>query len=230
MNATIAESAFNLAYLAAAWTIVALLARNHSRGAEAERPLSWRFLLAFALLAFGDSFHVGARIAAALAGTERAVVAGVDSSIPGLGTLATAYTVTGFYMAMFDARRIAAGERAGPAFWAMEALLALRLAVMALPGNAWETGSSPFLMGVFRNSFLVLPGVVLAALFIRDGGRRREGAWTGVGWCMLASFACYSAVILLNDVSPGFGMLMIPKTLAYVAMGIFILRRKPKAA
>lgn len=228
MNATIAESVFNLAYFAAAWTIVAFLARKFSRSAEAERPLDWRCLLAFALLAFGDSFHVGGRVIAAFVGTERAVavVGGVASSIPGLGTLATSYTITGFYMAVIEVRRMSAGKKTNPLFWTMEALLAIRLAVMALPGNAWETGSSPFFMDVFRNAFLIVPGAILAGLFIRDGINFKDRAWTVVGWCMAASFACYSAVILLNDVSPEFGMLMIPKTLAYVVMGIFVVKRK----
>jgi len=229
MNATFFESVFNVAYFVAAWTIVAFLVRKFSRSAEAERPLDWRCLLAFAMLSFGDSFHVGARIISAFVGAERAVVAvgGVASSLTGLGTLATSYTITGFYMAMTEVRRIGSRKKTNPLFWIMQALLAARLAVMALPGNGWETGSSPFFMSVFRNAFLIVPGALLAGLFIRDGLLLKDRAWTAVGWCMAASFACYAAVILLNDVSPEFGMLMLPKTVAYVVMGIVIVKRKP---
>jgi hypothetical protein len=227
MNATIVESIFNVAYFLTAWSLVVLLARKFSRSPGADKPLAGRFLLAFALLAFGDSFHVGARVFSSIVGAERAVVnlGGIPSSLIGLGMLATSYTITGFYMVMTDARRLRAGEKTDPLFWTMQALLAARLIVMALPGNAWESGASPFAMGLFRNLFLILPGAVLAARFILDGRGFKDRSLTLVGWCMAASFACYAAVILLNDAFPMIGMLMLPKTVAYVVMGIALVRR-----
>ena len=96
----IMESAFDLLYLLTVWVLVALMAKGRSRVVEAEKPLAARFLLAFALLASGDTFHVGARVLTAIIGPERASmsVGGLPSSFVGLGMLATAYTMTGFYM------------------------------------------------------------------------------------------------------------------------------------
>jgi hypothetical protein len=233
---TIMECSFDILYLATVWILVALMAKGRKRVAETDRPLAGLFLLAFALLASGDSFHVGARVLTALIGPDRALasVGGVPSTFIGLGSLATAYTMTGFYMALAMARKTRSGAKADAAFWIMEILLGLRLVIMALPGNAWERSVAPYGMGLLRNLPLALAGFLMAVLFIFEGRRDKERAWEGIGWSMLASYAFYTPVILFVAKLPLLGLLMIPKTIAYVIMGIIVYRRywggKAKAA
>ena len=225
--ALIGENVFNVAYLTTVWVLVVLMARKMKAVKEAEKPLASRFLLAFALLAFGDSFHVGARVIEALIGPGKAMVmvGGVQASILGLGMLVTAYTMTVFYMALADARRIRGGSKADAAFGIIEAVLGLRLVIMALPGNAWELAVPPFGMGLLRNAPLALAVILMAILFIVEGRRDGDRAWQGIGWAMVASYAFYTPVILFAAKIPALGLLMIPKTVAYVVMGLIAYRR-----
>lgn len=224
---TIMECGFDLLYLATVWILVFLMAKGRPRLAPAEKPLAERFLLAFALLASGDTFHVGARVLSAIIGPERAIasVGGVPSTFIGLGSLATAYTMTGFYMVLAEARKLRSGRKADAAFWAMELLLGLRLIIMALPGNAWERTVAPYGMGLLRNLPLAAAGFLMAALFIAEGRKGQDRAWEGIGWSMLASYAFYTPVILFVAKVPALGLLMIPKTIAYLVMGVIAYRR-----
>ena len=224
---TIMENSFNVGYLLTVWILVILMASGWKRCPAADRPLAGRFLLAFLLLALGDTFHVGARVLVALVGAGQAVVAinGVRSSLLGLGMLATAYTMTLFYMVLADARVRRAGRGRDAAFWLMQGLLVLRLILMALPGNGWELSAPPYVMGLLRNAPLALAGVLLASLVIREGRRDHDPTWTGIGWAMVASYAFYVPVILFANLVPLLGLLMIPKTVAYLVMGFLALKR-----
>lgn len=225
--AAIMENAFNILYLTTVWVLVVLMAKGQNRVTAGNRTLAGRFLLAFVLLAAGDSFHVGARVVTAMMGPENAVmsVGGVPSSFLGLGMLVTAYTMTIFYMVLAEARKLRGGGRTDAAFWIIEVLLTIRLVLMALPGNHWELAVPPYGMGLLRNLPLAIAGFLLAILFITEGRRDGERAWTGIGWAMIASYAFYTPVILFAPKLPILGLLMIPKTVAYVVMGIIAYRR-----
>ncbi len=219
------ESVFNVAYLGTVWTLVALMIAGRKRVTKADSPLAGRFLAAFALLAFGDTFHVGARVIEAMLGGATFFLNGIETAAIGLGMLATAYTMTGFYMLLADARAARNDGRRDAAFWVMEVLLGARLVIMALPGNAWEAAVPPVFMGIVRNAPLALAGIVMAVLFIAEGRRSDDRAWSGIGWAMVASYACYVPVILFAAAFPILGLLMIPKTVAYVVMGIVVYKR-----
>jgi hypothetical protein len=208
------EDGFNLTYLAVIWTLVAGMLRRQGAAPPAVRPLALRFAVAFFLLALGDTFHVGLRVVASF-GPGELVLGGEPMTLLGLGMMVTAYTVTGFYLLLVDARRARRGRRDGW-FWLLESLLALRLVVMALPGNEWAAAVPPWGMGLVRNLPLAVAGTALAVLMVREAGADR--AWRGVGWAMVASYACYLPVILFAAAVPALGLLMLPKTVAYVAM------------
>jgi hypothetical protein len=96
------EIIFNLMYLLVIWGLVVAMILNRNRVApenqRAARLVTW----AFALLALGDTGHVGFRVLAyALGGLEAHVnIAGLSLGLVGLGALSTAVTVTIFYMLM----------------------------------------------------------------------------------------------------------------------------------
>lgn len=227
LMAKLMENLFNVAYLSTVWVLVALMAKGRARVAAEDTPYAARFLLAFVLLAAGDSFHVGARVVTALVGPEAATipVGGVQSSFLGLGMLATAYTMTVFYMVLADARRLQEGGKTDAAFWAMQILLGIRLVLMALPGNAWESPVPPYAMSLLRNLPLAAAGFLMAVLFIVEGRKKGDRAWAGIGWAMVASYAFYTPVILFAARVPLLGLLMIPKTVAYVVMGLIAYKR-----
>ena len=56
---TMVELVFNIAYLLTIWTVVGLMLARFGKTAAADRPVFKRLLWMFALLALGDSGHVG---------------------------------------------------------------------------------------------------------------------------------------------------------------------------
>jgi hypothetical protein len=225
--ASLMETAFNILYLLTIWVLVAFMAKRRRDATPENSGMADRFLLAFFLLTFGDSFHVGFRVLGQIIGFDAAYIeiGGIRSSLLGLGMLATAYTMTGFYMVLADARRLRSGTKTDPAFWIMEGILALRLIIMALPGNAWESSVPPFGMGLARNIPLTIAGVLMAILIIREGRKSGDAAWMGIGWSMVASYAFYAPVILFAARLPLLGLLMIPKTVAYIVIAVIAYRR-----
>jgi len=92
MTKEVGELIFDLVYLAVIWTIVFKMYGTLHRLAEERLPLARTLALAFALLALGDTGHVGFRVVAHLAGGVEA-----NPQLLGVGKLATAITVTVFY-------------------------------------------------------------------------------------------------------------------------------------
>jgi hypothetical protein len=54
---------------------------------------------------------------------------------------------------------------------------------------------------------------------LRDAIAYHDTTFRWIGICILVSYACYIPVILFVQQAPVIGMLMIPKTMAYVAIG-----------
>jgi hypothetical protein len=59
----------------------------------------------------------------------------------------------------------------------------------------------------------------VAYLILRDAREAGDRAFTWIGIMVLVSYACYIPVILFVQQVLTIGMLMIPKTMAYVALG-----------
>ena len=126
------EVIFNVTYLIVIWTLVAMMARRQAAVAPADRPVAKRLMWAFALLALGDTGHVGFRVVAyALGGLE------ANPALVGLGALSTAYTVTLFYMLMVDIWRLRFRKPLGIAGWTLLGAGIARLIIMAFPANHW---------------------------------------------------------------------------------------------
>jgi hypothetical protein len=66
---------------------------------------------------------------------------------------------------------------------------------------------------------LTILGLGVAYLILRDARRAQDRAFTWIGLMILVSYALYIPVILFVQQVPIIGMLMIPKTMAYVAIG-----------
>jgi hypothetical protein len=95
----------------------------------------------------------------------------------------------------------------------------IRFLIMLLPGNMWNNTVPPQPMSLYRNFFLTVLGLGAAYLILRDSIATKDHAFTWMGAMIVVSYALYIPVILLVQLYPMVGMLMIPKTLAYVAVG-----------
>ena len=220
------EIIFNIGYLIAVWTLVVLMARHQDRVVPENRAVAKRVMWAFALLALGDTGHVGFRVLAyALGGLEaQPIVLGIPISLVGLGALATAITVTFFYMLMIDIWRLRFSKPLGVLGWFLLAMGVFRLIIMLFPQNEWSSIVPPQPWGLIRNLPLMIMGLGVMALILRDAYRTNDRPFKWIGWCILGSYAFYTPVILFVAEVPMLGMLMIPKTLAYIAIAVIAYR------
>lgn len=216
------EIGFNLIYLVVVWGLVILMIRRREVVSPPNRQAARVVIWAFALLALGDTGHVGFRVLAyALGGLERQVsLLGIQVGLVGVGALSTAVTVTIFYMLILGLWRERFSRRFGWFEYLLLAAGVLRLAIMLLPGNQWNNVVPPQPMSTLRNLPLMLQGLGVAYLILRDASRSGDRAFLWIGVMILISYACYIPVILFVQQIPSIGMLMIPKTMAYVAVGL----------
>jgi hypothetical protein len=213
------EVLFNIIYLVIIWTLVIMMARRLPHVAPEDRAVAKRLMWAFALLALGDTGHVGFRVVAyALGGLDAHPV------LVGMGALSTAFTVTLFYMLMVDIWRLRYNKSLGVFGWFLLAVGALRLVGMLFPQNQWGQIVAPYNWSLLRNSLLVVQGLGVMVLLLRDAIRSGDAPFMWIGVMIALSYAFYAPVILWSAAAPLLGMLMIPKTCAYVAVAIIAYR------
>ena len=221
------EVTFNVAYLVVVWGLVLVMIRRRAEISPADWPLVRLFILAFGLLALGDTGHVGFRVLAYAQGSlEDATLSalGTDIGLVGLGALATAITVTFFYMIMVLIWRTRFGKPYG---WFGLLLLAtgvIGLIVMIPSANDWNAVVPPQPWSLIRNLPLVVQGLGVCFLILRDAFAAEDRTFKWIGAMIIVSYAFYIPVILFVQQTPLLGMLMIPKTLAYVAIAVIAFR------
>jgi hypothetical protein len=221
-------------YLLVVWGLVILMANRYKSVEEKNKSSARLFLIAFILLAAGDTGHVGFRVVAHLMNMLDATIPvfGAPMNLLGLGQMTTAFTVTIFYMVLVYAWMARFNKKAN---WFTYFLLATgiaRLVFMGLPANEWGLAVPPQPFSLYRNIFLMIQGAGVIGLYLTSAYKTDDRAFKWIGWSIVVSFAFYIPVILFAQRYPLMGMLMIPKTCAYVAIAIFAYNSlwKTKAA
>ncbi len=214
------EISFNIAYLIVVYGLVIAMIRRRQAVSPENRMLSRLFIWAFALLALGDTGHVGFRVwAYALGSLESTINLGSwKVGLVGAGALATAVTVTFFYMIVLVIWQKRFQKPYGWFGMLLFTAAIFRLIIMMFPANEWNNTVPPQPWGIIRNAPLILQGIGVAYLILRDAVARKDRTFIGVGTMIIVSYAFYMPVILFVQQIPMLGMLMIPKTLAYVAI------------
>jgi hypothetical protein len=213
------EVSFDIIYLIVVWAMVFTMYRRRSVVRPENRRLAQLVMIAFALLALGDTGHVGFRVASYAMGdpTPQFSFLGMLFGLRGIGTLATAVTVTLFYVLMVAIWRYRFDKQYGPVEHLLFAAALVRLVLISLPVNLWDSPVPPQPWSTIRNLPLLIQGLV-AFLILRDARAKKDRAFWWVGIMILVSFACYMAVVLFVQQMPLIGMLMIPKTMTYIAV------------
>ena len=223
----ISEIIFNISYITILWYLVIQMSRKMETVQPKNIKTAKLILLAFTLLAIGDTGHVGFRVIAyALGGLQTTIsFIGINMSLVGLGMLITAYTVTFFYMIFIFIWQ----ERfQKPQNWFTHLLLAMgliRIILMALPGNNWSIPSVQNQIGFYRNLPLMIQGFGLIALFLISAKEKEDKLFRNIAYMIILSFAFYIPVILFASKIPLLGLLMIPKTCAYLAIAIIAYKQ-----
>jgi hypothetical protein len=95
---------------------------------------------------------------------------------------------------------------------------------MVFPQNEWGNVFAPYDWAIIRNIPLTIVGVFVAYLMLRDGFKNKDTRYKYLGYCIVISYAFYIPVILLVQSIPMIGMLMIPKTMAYMVMAFLAFK------
>jgi hypothetical protein len=220
------EVIFNIAYLVAIWGIVIAMALRKNRVAAQDRRVAELGRWAFFLLALGDTGHVGFRVWAYAAGGLESTVnlLGREVGLVGLGALATAITVTFFYVLVLMMWRARYDKPYGWIGLLLFVMAGLRLLLMIPAVNQWNNVVPPQPWSTIRNLPLMVLGLGVAYLILRDALRTHDRPFVWVGGLIVLSYAMYIPVILFVQQAPLVGMLMIPKTLAYVGIAVVLYR------
>lgn len=201
------EAAFDAVYLL---TVTTLGVKMMKRGGHIRQYLLFGVMAV--LLGAGDAFHLVPRaVALNTTGLENYTAA------LGIGKLITSVTMTLFYVLLYHVWRERYGVSGRRGLTALVyALAAARMILIAFPQNAWTSAQPPLSWGIWRNIPFAMLGLLVIVLFRRSVNLRGDRSFRHMALTIVLSFAFYIPVVLFAADLPWVGMLMIPKTLAYV--------------
>ena len=220
MMQAIMETLFDAAYLITVISLGVLMIRRSGKQGQ-----YYLFGIMAITLGAGDAFHLIPRAYALWANGLDA-----NAAILGIGKLITSITMTVFYLLLYvvwrqryhiqGQQRLTAG---------MGILAAARVLLCLLPQNEWTSLNPPLVWGVLRNIPFALMGLIVILLFAKSVKVQSDAPFRHMSLTIILSFAFYIPVVLFADQFPLVGMLMIPKTCAYVwsvIIGYNAMKRK----
>ncbi len=203
----IIETLFDVVYLSTVIIMGILMIRNSNGNKQYKL-----FGIMAVTLGLGDSFHLVPRaLALNTTGLENFTAA------LGIGKLITSITMTIFYIILYYVWRLRYNVEGKNGITISVYLLAIvRIVLSFMPQNAWTSATPPLSWGIYRNIPFAAMGILVIILFYQSGKKTNDIAFKNMWLTIVLSFAFYIPVVLWGDVNMLIGMLMIPKTLAYV--------------
>ena len=170
----------------------------------------------------GDAFHLVPRIIRAVRGSNDKI-----KKMLGRGLQISSITMTAFYIILMYVWKLTFPELSAPA--AVEAMVwisaLIRIMICILPQNNWCTEDGNMKLSVLRNAVFAVTGIGVIILYAMSGNTNGYHLTRMVA-AIIISFGCYIPVTLFSKTKPKVGLLMIPKTCAYmwiIAMGLELL-------
>lgn len=219
----IAETIFDIVYLITVISIgITMIRKSPAHG-------QFRlFGIMAVILGCGDAFHLIPRVIALC-------TTGLDqyTALLGFGKCVTSITMTIFYVLLYYIWRqryqihndtVLTVTILGLAF--------IRILLCLMPQNQWLSSDAPLSWGIYRNIPFAIIGLIIIILFFRSTRKQQDHAFRWMWLTILLSFGFYIPVVLWADSFPLIGMLMIPKTCAYVwaiAIGYRAMQKEQKA-
>ncbi len=206
MGQAIGETVFDIWYLTTALLAGIGMLRQGKRAVV--KMAGWMTVL----LGGGDAFHLVPRMYALwTTGLE------ANAAALGAGKFITSVTMTMFYVLLYFIWREYYHQGSQPlATRTIFLLAAIRVVLCILPGNQWLSPSPPLAPGILRNLPFLMMGLIIMVLFYRSSRVRDDQIFRFMPLAIGLSFGFYIPVVLFSGSYPMIGMLMIPKTLAYV--------------
>lgn len=213
----IGEAVFDIGYLM--FDLIAgiiFLAMSQGRGL---------FILYGALalvLGIGDAFHLVPRVVRVFKGPGEKV-----NYFLGLGLQVSSVTMTAFYVLLMYIWKCTFPKYELPLAIAIIVWVSAlaRIVICLLPQNNWCDGNTNIKMSILRNGIFAITGICLMILYFITGNANDYHMGRMVV-AIAISFGCYMPVVFYAHKKPMLGMLMIPKTCAYIwmiAMGLGLL-------
>lgn len=197
------ESLFDIAYLGVVIALGIRLLFENSKDAK-------QYGLMAIILGIGDGFHLMPRVVSHL------TVNGFEKYSAALswGECITSITMTLFYLLFFWYYCKRSGDENKNKRILIYLLVVVRVILVVLPQNLWGRGGN-YMFSILRNIPFALIGLLL--IYWTWKHRKKEGLeYTSI--LITTSFLCYLPVVLGARFIPTLGMLMIPKTIAYVLL------------
>jgi hypothetical protein len=198
------EAVFDTIYLCSACAAGIWLLFN-----AAEKPRMLAGIMAL-VLACGDAFHLVPRVITVLTGEEERLCRAL-----GFGKFVASISMTIFYIFLWHIGGMLYSPGSEMTWTAVVYLLAaLRIILCLFPQNRWYDRKQPVRWGIYRNIPFFLLGVAVSILFwvYRAGIPELRWIWLAI----LLSFIFYLPVVVWINKSPKLGMMMFPKTCAYL--------------
>ena len=176
------------------------------------------FALACLLLGLGDAFHLIPRAVGLYTKT-------LDNPSPtlalylGVGKLVTSITMTIFYVLMYlyIYKRISKKRNIYLDILVI-LLVAVRITLLCFKQNMWLTNGSDIYWGTYRNIPFTLLGILVIVLLFMYFKKIK---YLSIMWIMvILSFIFYLLVVYLASTYSWVGMMMLPKTICYIIIGV----------
>ena len=170
----------------------------------------------------GDAFHLVPRMIRAFRGSSDKIKRQL-----GIGLQVSSITMTVFYIILLFIWKFTFPELTAPV--AVEAMIwisaVIRIVVCFLPQNNWCSDEGNLKLSILRNAVFAVTGIGVIILYAISGNANGYHMTRMVA-AILISFGCYLPVTILSKTKPKVGLLMIPKTCAYmwvIVMGLQLL-------
>ncbi len=170
----------------------------------------------------GDAFHLVPRIIRAVQGSSDKIKRQL-----GIGLQVSSITMTVFYIILMYIWKLTFPEIALPV--AIQAVIwisaVIRIVICMFPQNNWCTDEGNMKLSIIRNAVFAVTGIGIIILYLISGNTYGYHM-TRMAAAIIISFGCYLPVTLFSKTKPKVGLLMIPKTCAYmwiIAMGLQLL-------
>lgn len=164
------------------------------------------------LLGFGDAFHLIPRSYALL-------TTGLESHAAalGFGKFVTSITMTLFYVILYRIWELRFNIKEAKKLRITIGLLALiRIVLCFFPQNQWFIYNSPISWGIYRNIPFAIMGLIMIYIMYTEAVKHKDRDYKFMAVAVFLSFALYIPVVIWGTIYRPIGILMIPKTLAYV--------------
>lgn len=204
----IMEPIFDIGYLITVISIGIQMIRKSAGRNRQFTLFGWMAVI----LGCGDAFHLVPRVIALL------TTGLADYTVPlGFGKSVTSITMTIFYVILYHVWRVRYQVKEHTSLSAAVYLLAaIRILLCFMPQNEWLSANPPLNWGIYRNIPFAMLGALIIVLFYRSAKAAGDTAFRWMWLAIVVSFGCYIPVVLFAEKIPLMGILMIPKTCAYV--------------